>query len=573
MKYILSFLLLLKLTYASTHDYSIIIDEPFNNALFNITQDYDRSISAIGIVEKYENKSSLNNKSYSSPFDYLSSISVNHGAQIHLIKLDSNTANIILRKTITLNKFATPISLVKTPSNGYFVGGYTVDGSLLLVKLKSNGKLIFKKEFGTKNFNKMSKLILLRDGGVLAIGSSTTSREASDPLFKTGLGLNDIFLTRFTKNGHELWSKKYGTVHDDVGIDAVEAQDGSIIVLSQTRYANNKNTTIMRITQNGDKIWVKIYENKRKNTPYKIIKLKNNNFVISISQLNDMNKEQIRLIKFDLQKNTLIDKEVFTGYSCALKDIKEYSNSNIIGVGYVRDEHNTDGLAMLLDSDFNLLHQEHYGSENYDKFNSVKILNNSLAAIVGINTPSSSQESNMWIVKLNQDMTMAQRTYNALNILEELRALFQKEINSKTIQIKDDLTINLINKNLYFKIQKYELSSKQKIFLDTFSSKLFKFIKQKQKYIETLEINGHTSSEWGGTKNKYLKNEKLSTLRAYHTLKYMYSQQNKKMSKLLETILKTSGYSYSKKIYINEVEDKKKSRRVSFKIILHNLKN
>jgi outer membrane protein OmpA-like peptidoglycan-associated protein len=230
---------------------------------------------------------------------------------------------------------------------------------------------------------------------------------------------------------------------------------------------------------------------------------------------------------------------------------------------------------MLLDTDLNLISQEHFGDENYDEFNAVKILNNSQSAVVGINTSPSSQESNMWIVKLNKDITIAQKTYNPNRMLQDLNDVFKKEIDSKMIQIKDNYTINLIKKNLYFKAGQYKLSSKQKIFLNIFSTKLFKFLKQKHKHIKTLEVNGHTSSEWGGASfnSKYLKNEKLSTLRAYNTLEYMYAQQNLEMSKYLASILKSSGYSFSKKLYLNEVEDKRKSRRVSFKIILHNLKN
>ena len=61
MKYLIYLSLLLNITYASTNNYSIIIDEPFNNALLDVTQDYDRSISAIGIVKKYKNKTSSSN--------------------------------------------------------------------------------------------------------------------------------------------------------------------------------------------------------------------------------------------------------------------------------------------------------------------------------------------------------------------------------------------------------------------------------------------------------------------------------------------------------------------------------
>ena len=150
---------------------------------------------------------------------------------MQLIKIDAS-GKIILDKSSALSQFSKAVAITKTPTNGYYVGGHTMDGQLILLKLDSSANLIFKKTFGTKNFDKLNNIVQLSDGGVLAVGSSTTSRNQNDSLFQTGLGLNDIFLTRFSKDGHILWSKKYGTQYDDRGIDAVEAYDGSIIVIS-----------------------------------------------------------------------------------------------------------------------------------------------------------------------------------------------------------------------------------------------------------------------------------------------------------------------------------------------------
>ncbi|MEA2092207.1 MAG: hypothetical protein U9O83_07580, partial [Campylobacterota bacterium] len=416
MQKLLILLLLLTSLYSKNSDFSVIVNEPFNDALFDIIQDYDGQISAVGIYKDYKQSSHKGN-TYTNAFDYLESISDSFGSQMHLVKIDKH-ANFTINKSSKMSKFSEAIALVKTPANGYFIGGHTLDGSLIILKLDANGNLIFSKLFGTKNYDKMSNLIKLSDGGVLAIGSSITSRSAHDSLFETGLGLNDIYLTRFSKDGEKLWSKKYGTGYDDRGIDAVEAFDGSILVLSTTSYDKNKNITLMRITENGNKVWLKHYKANAVITPYKIIRLRDNNFLVSMSQKDDMNKEQIRLIKFDIQKNVLIDKTIHTTYSSGLKDIKEYSDGSLIGVGFVRDAYNTDALVMLTDSYLDLLHQEHYGHENYDIFNAVTILRNSQAAAAGIYTYEHSQNSNMWIVKLNRDATMAQKSTKTLNIYE-----------------------------------------------------------------------------------------------------------------------------------------------------------
>ena len=567
-QFLLLTLLFLSSLHSNASDYSVIIDKPFNDALFDITEDYDRGISAVGFSKEFK-RDSQTDKTYTDAFDYLSSISNKHGSQIHLLKLNDK-AQIVLSKTTKLSRFTEAVALAKTPANGYYIGGYTLDGDLLILKVDSAGNIIFSKIFGTKNYDRMNNLILMSDGGVLAVGSSVTSRSASDSIFETGLGKNDIYVTRFSKDGVKLWSKKYGTQYDDRGIDAAEARDGSIVVVSTTSYEKNKDVTLMRITENGNRMWLKHYKSEALITPRKIIRLRDNNFVVSLSEYNNMQKEQIRLIKFDLYKNVLIDKKIFTTYPSTLNDIKEFSDGSFIGVGYVKDTYNTDGLVMILDSHLSMRNQEHYGKDQYDLFNAVTILHNSQAAAAGVHTNNNSQETNMWIAKFNRDGSLAQLSTDVTDFYTKLCDLFKEEIDTKKIAIKEDLTIKLIDKALYFEVAKYELTKEQKEFLDIFAKKLVPFLNANKERINTLEVNGHTSSEWG-TENfakGYLKNEKLSLNRSFSTLSYIFLNQSKPTQINLSKILRGSGFSYSKKIMLNDKEDREKSRRVAFKIIL-----
>ena len=229
---------------------------------------------------------------------------------------------------------------------------------------------------------------------------------------------------------------------------------------------------------------------------------------------------------------------------------------------------------MMLDSNLNLQYQAHFGAENYDVFNGVTILHNSQAAAVGIYTFNDSQEANMWIVKLNRDATIAQKSVHTDDFYKMLCLLYKDEIKAKQIKIKEDLSIEFTDKRLHFSVAKYQLTKTQKIFLDKFSKKLFSLLFKYKTQIKTLEINGHTSSEWTDSSfdEGYLKNEKLSLSRSYATLSYIFNTQDKQTKKWLTKVLKGSGYSYSKNIRFNEVESKKLSRRVSFKIILNETK-
>ncbi|PHQ91134.1 MAG: hypothetical protein COB42_03865 [Sulfurimonas sp.] len=545
-----------------------MINKPFNEGLLDITQNYDRTLSAVGFTKEYK-QANHTGSTYTDAFEYLSSLSHSNGSQIAFIKVDEN-ANVLIDKEKKTSQFSQAVAIVQTPTGDYFIGAYTFDGSLLIMKLDSNANIIFSKKFGTKNYDRMTNMILLSDGGVLAIGSSTTSRSQSDSLFETGLGLNDIYLTRFSRSGQRLWSKKYGTQYDDSGVDAAEARDGSILVVSTTSYKQSKNITLMRISENGNKIWLKHFKDEDKVTPYKLIKLRDDNFLLSLSKRNELNKEQARFIKFNLQGNVLIDKEITTAYSSTIKDIKEYSDGKIIGVGYVKDTYNTDALVMILDDTLSMLHQEHYGNENYDIFNAVTIMHDSKAAVAGLNTSPESQESNMWIAKINRDGTMAQVSTRFENLYTALTHLLSNEIKNKKLRVKEDLTIEFIDSQLLFKVGEYELSTMQKAFITTFCKKLIPFLDENKNSITALEINGHTSSEWGDENfsKGYLNNEKLSMQRSFATLKYIFSAQDMKTKKWLSTIIKGSGLGFSKKIVFDNREYKQKSRRISFKLIL-----
>ena len=598
MRYLLPFLLLFSLLHAEQKPFSVIVRQPFDAALFDITEDYDRTISAIGFSKQFKQNRAASQE-FTNPFDYLESLSDSFGYQMHFIKVN-NDAKIILSKAAKLPKFNTAVSILKTPTNGYFVGGYTMDGSLLVAKLDTLAHIQASSVFGTKNYDRMYKLVPLSDGGVLAVGSSTTSRDTHDNMFETGLGNTDIYLTRFDKHLHMRWSKKYGTQYDDEGIDAVEANDGSIVVISKTSYDKHLNVSLMRITENGNRIWLKHFKTKNLVIPKRIIKLKDGNFVVSLCQYNDAQKEHIRLIKFDLYQNVLIDKEIQTTYPSCLNDIKEFSNGTFIAVGYVKDSYNTDGLAMILDASLSMLKQEHYGDENFDEFKGATILHNSQVAVAGIHTDKHSQETNMWITKLNSDATMVmlrvaqpkskrKRTYTYSSIFDtdntpgyskqksssndfyqKLCKLFDTEIKTKKLQITKDLTLTLLSPNLYFQAGQYTLHREQKLFLKHFFHKLIPFLKKHRQRIKTLEINGHTSSEWKNAQNtqRYLKNEKLAMRRAYSVIDFLLSSQDAKTQKWLTKVLKGSGLSYSQKIMFNNKEDKIHSRRVNFKILL-----
>jgi len=177
----------------------------------------------------------------------------------------------------------------------------------------------------------------------------------------------------------------------------------------------------------------------------------------------------------------------------------------------------------------------------------------------------------MWIVKLNKDLSIAQLSNKTINFYEELKKIFAKEINSHKLVLKENLSIEFTDKSLYFNVGKSELTTKQKEFLSNFSKKLIPFMYRYRELVQKFEIDGHTSSEWANVSfsQTYLKNEELSMKRSFSVLSYIFNKQNEKVQRFLSGVIKGSGLGFSeKRLTFSEKEDKEKSRRVSFKIIL-----
>lgn len=568
--YFFLFLLMITLHAADSNEYSIIIGGPFEDALYDITEDYDRQISAVGYSQTYDT-SHTSSQTYHNAFDYLASLNTARGEQLRLLRLDGQ-GDITLDKSLNLAQFNRAVSVIKTPHNGYFVGGYTQNGELLVVHFGSSGDILYIKKFGTKNFDRLHRLITLRDGGVLAVGSSITSRSSSDSIYEQGLGLNDIFLTRFSKSGKKQWSKKFGTIHDDRGITATEAYDGTILVAGTTDIDKNRTVTLMRVTENGDKIWLRQYGHDGVLNVYDLITLRDNHFLASLTYQGTGKSEQIRLAKFDLQRNLLAEYNISTETGAALYNIKEQSDGKIIGVGYSIDtaKANTDALAICFDPTLQPLWQHNYGNENRNLFRSVKVLHDGSYAAAGESVAPHSEVTNMWIVKLNEDGSVVQLSANARSLYAHLRNIFNDDIRTGKITLSKDLTITLIHPTLLFKTGVYSLTTPQKKFLNSLSPRLIQALLPYRSQIAALRINGHTSSEWKNTDftRRYLNNAKLSTQRAYSVLSDIFSlETNRPYQKWLSTIVTNDGYAFSKTVK-NPIEDRVLSRRVEFGIVV-----
>jgi hypothetical protein len=128
---------------------------------------------------------------------------------------------------------------VLVDGGGIFVAG-TTNGSLgdshlglndaVLMRLDLGGALEWSVQWGTAIDDRVASMARATDGALLVLGETAgdLARPNPDPTF------TDLFLTKLSTEGEELWSVQWGAVENDVPIAVAAAPEGGAFVVGST---------------------------------------------------------------------------------------------------------------------------------------------------------------------------------------------------------------------------------------------------------------------------------------------------------------------------------------------------
>lgn len=165
-------------------------------------------------------------------------------------------------------------------------------------------------------------------------------------------------------------------------------------------------------------------------------------------------------------------------------------------------------------------------------------------------------------------------TYNTLQteLYDDLITEFDEDINKWNAEIdKQTLSIKFNAPEVLFNSGSSILKSEFKKILNNFFPRYIKILTKEQYMYDIVEIRieGHTSSEWSIVVPKdkaYFFNMKLSQDRTRKVLKYVLTNKKLANTEWVKNRLTANGLSSSKPVLKNNIEDKKKSRRVEFRV-------
>jgi outer membrane protein OmpA-like peptidoglycan-associated protein len=161
---------------------------------------------------------------------------------------------------------------------------------------------------------------------------------------------------------------------------------------------------------------------------------------------------------------------------------------------------------------------------------------------------------------------------NKVQIYNALIKEFKKDLTVWDAEInKKDLSFNFKSPDVLFDIGKSSLKEQFKLILNDFFPRYLNVISSFKQSVEEIRIEGHTSSQWSGSVSgdqAYFKNMSLSQDRTRAVLAYIYNIDNVIEDRAwIKSNIAAVGYSSSKLIIIDGVEDSHRSRRVIFRLI------
>ena len=136
-----------------------------------------------------------------------------------------------------------------------------------LVKIDGAGDVLWDKRYGGSEDDNCSGIIPTADGNYLLYGASASPADGDKT--EGSHGYNDFWIVKIDENGSKIWDKRYGGGAEDKCLYALELENGDFALSGYSRSGISGDKThgslghtdswLIRVDENGTKIWDRTY--------------------------------------------------------------------------------------------------------------------------------------------------------------------------------------------------------------------------------------------------------------------------------------------------------------------------
>lgn len=166
------------------------------------------------------------------------------GYDYWIIKIDA-LGNLIWERSLGGSEIDRATAIAATEDNNFLICGNTRSSDVQVsnnkggadvwvIKLSSEGKLLWEKSIGGSDFDAANTMKPTQDGNFLIAGSTRSSDAAIE-----NKGQNDAWMVKIDPNGIILWQTSIGGSEIDVFYDAIELSNRKIVAVGESNSSNN----------------------------------------------------------------------------------------------------------------------------------------------------------------------------------------------------------------------------------------------------------------------------------------------------------------------------------------------
>ncbi len=158
-------------------------------------------------------------------------------------------------------------SITKAGNGNFIIVGRSMsyssgDADILMLKVNSQGELIWRKTFGGID-DEWGRDVIMASNGDFVIAGSTSS---------SGYGSDDAWIIRTTPSGNIIWSETFGTSRAEVAYSICETENGNLIFAGKKMSTDNENHNfwLSCISENGTSLWSKTWGDQYDDRAYSV---------------------------------------------------------------------------------------------------------------------------------------------------------------------------------------------------------------------------------------------------------------------------------------------------------------